>query len=409
MLVNQAFKYELKPNNRQVGLFMKNCGVARFAWNWGLARRIELYRTKEGKERFTTDFAQHKELVAIKKSEFPWMYEASKCAPQEALRNLDKAYSNFYRGLKGSKKIGLPKFRKKGVYDSFSLTGAIKTISNAVHLPRIGMVRTKESSSKFKGRILSATVSREANRWYCSLCVEVDRVESNSITDEVVGIDLGLNEFAVISNGKEYKHIDAPKPLKKVLSKAKRLSKQQSRKQKGSNNRKKANLRLAMQHRKVKNIRKDFLNKLTSELAKTKSVIVIEDLNVQGMQSKKRHLGRSVSDVSWGEFRRQLEYKTLWYGSRLIKYPRFEPSSKKCSKCGAINQDLELSDRIWICQNCGATHDRDENASDVLRDYGLKILATESSSGSNACGECVSPILNKAVLVEAGSKRVHDK
>lgn len=404
MLINQAFKYELNPNDRQAGLLIKHCGVARFAWNWGLARRIELYKTKEGKERFTTAITQHKELNALKKSEFSWMYEASKCAPQEALRNLDKAYSNFYRGLREHKKVGFPKFKKKGAHDSFRLNGSVTIVGNAIQLPRIGIVRTKEHTSKFKGRILSATVSREANRWYCSLSVEVDRVETQPITGEVVGIDLGLSEFAVISDGKGYRHIDAPKPLKKVLAKAKRLSKQQSRKQKGSSNRKKANLRLAMQHRKVKNIRKDFLNKLTTELAKAKSVIVIEDLNVKGMQSKKRHLGRSISDVSWGEFRRQLEYKTLWYGSRLIEIPRFEPSSKRCSKCGVINQDLELSDRIWICQNCGTTHDRDENASDNIRDYGLKILATESSSGSNACGESVSPILNKAVLVEAGSK-----
>lgn len=406
MLINQAFKYELNPNDKQVGLLIKHCGVARFAWNWGLARRVELYRTKEGKERFTTAITQHKELNILKKSEFPWMYEASKCAPQEALRNLDKAYANFYRGRKKHEPIGLPKFKKRGVHDSFNLNGSVRIVGNSVQLPRIGMVRTKESTTKFKGRILSATVSREANRWYCSLGVEVNRVETQPITGEVVGIDLGLSEFAVISNGKEYRYIDAPKPLKKVLAKVKRLSRQQSRKQKGSNNRRKSNLLLAMQHRKVKNIRKDFINKITTELAKTKSVIVIEDLNVQGMQSKKRHLGRSISDVSWGEFRRQLEYKTVWYGSRLIKYPRFEPSSKKCSKCGAINQDLELSDRIWICQNCGTTHDRDENASDILRGYGLKILATESSSGSNACGESVSPILNKAVLVEAGSKRV---
>jgi len=406
MLINQAFKYELNPNDKQDRLLIKHCGVARFAWNWGLARRIELYKNEEGKERFTNAITQHKELNALKKSEFSWMYDVSKCAPQGALRNLDRAYSNFYCGLKGSKKVGLPKFRKKGVHDSFNLNGSVRIVGNSVQLPRIGMVRTKESTSKFKGRILSATVSREANRWYCSLGVEVDRVETQPITREVVGIDLGLSEFAVISDGKGYRHIDAPKPLKKVLVKAKRLSKQQSRKQKSSSNRKKANLRLAMQHRKVKNIRKDFLNKLTSELAKTKSVIVIEDLNVQGMQNKKRHLGRSIADVSWGEFRRQLEYKTVWYGSRLIKYPRFEPSSKKCSKCGAINAELKLSDRIWICQNCGYTHDRDENASDNLRDYGLKILSTESSSGSNACGESVSPILNKAVLAEAGSKRV---
>lgn len=407
VLVNKAFRYELKPNNSQIGLLVKHCGAARFAWNWGLARRIELYRTKDGKERFTNAITQHRELNNLKKNELSWMYESSKCAPQESLRNLDKAYSNFCRGLKEHKNVGLPKFKKKGVHDSFSLNGSVRIIGNAIQLPRIGMVRTKEPTSKFKGRILSSTVSREANRWFCSLVVELNRGEPNPIIGDVVGIDLGLSEFAVISNGKGYRHIDAPKPLKQALVKVKRLSKQQSRKQKGSNNRKKTNLRLDTQHRRVKNIRKDFLNKVTSELAKTKSVIVIEDLNVQGMQNKRRHLGRSISDVGWGEFRRQLEYKTVWYGSRLIKIPRFEPSSKMCSKCMAINSKLTLRDRVWICENCGTTHDRDENASDNIRNYGLKILTTESSSGSNACGEDVRPI--EAVIEEAGSKRISCK
>jgi putative transposase len=409
VIVNQAFKYELKPNNKQVGLFIKNCGVSRFAWNWGLARRIELYKNQEGQARFITAFTQHKELVVLKKSEFSWMYEVSKNVPHESLRNLDKAYLRFCRGFKEHKNIGFPKFKKKGEHDSFTLRGAVKVICNAVQLPRIGIVRTKESTSKLKGRILSATISREANRWHCSLNVEVDRDEPKLVVGEVVGIDLGLNNFVVISNGKEYKHLDAPNPLRKALVKIRRLNRQQSRKQKGSSNCKKASLRLAMRHRKVKNIRKDFLNKLTTELTKTKSVIVIEDLNVKGMQNKKVHLGTPIKDAGWGEFRRQLERKAVWHGSRLIKIPRFEPSSKRCSKCGELNQDLELSDRIWICQNCGATHDRDENASDNIRNYGLKILATESSSGSNACGESVSPILNKAVLIEAGSKHIYDK
>jgi putative transposase len=410
MKVNQAYRYELKPNNRQVGLLVKHCGVARFAWNWGLAKRKELYKTKEGQERYTSAMTQDKELNTLKKSEFPWMYEVSKCAPQEALRNLDVAYKNMFRRIKNhEKEIGMPKFKRKGDHDSFCITHPTKVSENGIKLSRIGWIRTKESTNKLCGRILFATVSREADRWYCSLSVEINRLGIEPITNEIAGIDLGLTDFAVISNGVGYEHIKAPKPLKKRLKKVKRLNKQQSRKQKGSNNRKKANLRIARQYRKIRNIRKDFVSKLTSELAKTKSVIVIEDLNVKGMQNKKRHLGRSISDVGWGEFRKQLEYKTEWYGSRLIKTPRFEPSSKMCSKCGAINNELKLSDRIWICENCGTTHDRDENSSDNIRNYGLKILSTESSSGSNACGEDVRPQLVGAVLSESGSKRISCK
>lgn len=409
MIVNQAYKYELKPNNKQVGLLLKHCGVARFAWNWGLARRKELYKTQTGDNRYTNSIEQHRELNALKKSEFQWMYEVSKCAPHQALRDLDKAYSNFYRGHKTGEKIGLPKFKKKGTHDSYGLWGIIRIANNSILLPRIGLVRTKESTNKFHGNITTATISRIADRWYCSLCVKVDREISTPITNDIVGIDLGLHDFATISNGYEYKHIKAPKPLSKELSKLQKLQRKQSHKQLNSKNRIKSNLKIAKHHHRIQNIRRDFINKLTSELTKTKSVIIIEDLNIKGMQNKKRHLGRSISDVGWGEFRRQLEYKSIWYGSQLINIPRFEPTSKICSNCKSKKHELKLSERIWICENCGTTHDRDENASDNIRNYGLKILATESSSGSNACGESIRPLFVEAILNESGSKHIYVK
>lgn len=406
MITNQAYRYELKPSNRQAGLLLKHCGVARFAWNWALARRQELYKTKEGKERFTNAISQHRELNAMKKSEHPWMYEVSKCAPQEALRDLDRAYANFYRGQKNHEDIGKPKFKKKGVHDSFRLSGAISLDDNLIQLPRMGKIRTKESTAKFSGRILSATVSRDADRWYCALCVEVKRAKPQPIIGDIVGIDLGLNSFAVISNGKEYEHKEAPKPLKKRLKKLQRLSRQQSRRQKKSQNRKKANLALARCHRRVRNIRKDFLNKLTTELAKTKPVIVIEDLAVKNMV-RNRHLARSIVDVGWGEFRRMLEYKTRWYGSNLVVIGRFEPTSKLCSGCGVINKELTLNDRTWVCMACGVVHERDENAAKNIRSLGIKKLDTESySSEINACGVGVRPLVMEAVHGETRSKHV---
>ena len=329
----------------------------------------------------------------------------SKSAPKEALANLDRAYKNFIRGIKNHENVGMPKFKKKGIHDSFRLTGAVGIEGKMVALPRIGLVRIKESVIKLNGRILSATISRDADRWFCSLCVEVDKPEPVPVNGDIIGIDLGLNSFAVISNGDEYTNIESPKPLKKRLVKLQRLGRQQSRKLKNSHNRKKANLRLARCYRKVKNTRKDFLNKLTTSLAKTKSVIVIEDLAVKNMV-RNRHLARSISDVGWGEFRRQLIYKTVWYGSKLIIVPRFEPSSKTCHACGAINDKLQLSDRSWVCMNCGTLHDRDENASDNIRNYGLKTLTTEGSSGSNACGVGVIPQVIEVVHNEAGSKHL---
>jgi putative transposase len=391
VLVNQAFRYELKPNNEQIGLLNKSCGVARFAWNWALGRRIEQYQNNTDKERFTDAIKQHKELNALKKSEFPWMYDVSKCAPQEALRNLDAAFKNMYRRIKNhDKRKGFPKFKKKGQHDSFSLNGSVKVVGEYIQLPRIGYVRTKEPLYKFKGRILGVTVSKEADRWYCSLSVEVDRIISKSTSDEIIGIDLGLKDFAVITNGEGFDYKQAPKPHKKRLEKNKLLHRQLDKKQKGSNNRKKAQLRLSRNYRNIRNERKDSLNKLTTELAKTKSVIVIEDLNVKGMMGNHK-LARSISDVSWGDFHRQLEYKTVWYGSKLIKIDRFFPSSKMCSKCGEINKDLDLSQRTWICPHCGAILNRDENAATNIRNEGIRILNTESNSGIYACGESVRP------------------
>ena len=415
MLIKQAFRYELRPNNEQRGLLVRHCGVARFAWNWALAHRIELYRTREGKERYTSAITQHRELNALKKTEFPWMYEVSKCAPQEALRDLDQAYANMFRRIKENrearkrgekaKKIGRPRFKKKGVHDSFTLTGSIKVGEKSIQLPRLGVIRTKERTSKFRGQILSATVSREADRWYCSLGVSYSRPDPQPVIGEIVGIDLGLNSFVVIYDGHEFDKKDAPKPLKNRLKRLQRLSKQQSRKQKKSQNRKNANLALARCHRRVKNVRKDFLNKLTTELAKTKPVICIEDLAVKNMV-RNRRLARSIADVGWGDFRRQLEYKTLWHGSRLVVIPRFEPSSKTCHACGTINDALELSDRKWICQSCGAFHDRDENAAVNIRNCGIRLLSTGSSSGIEACGVDVRPRYVGATYEEAGRKRV---
>lgn len=409
MLIKQAFKYEVRPNNKQVGLLVKHCGVARFAWNWALARRIELYKTMEGKERYTSAITQHRELNALKKTEFPWMYEVSKCAPQEALRDLDQAYANMFRRIRNhEKKIGRPKFKKKGTRDSFTLNGTIKVAGNSILLPRLGIIRTKESTAKLKGRILSATVSREADRWYCSLGVSCDRPNPQPIIGEIVGIDLGISCFGTVSNGVAIEELCSPKPLRKHIRKVQRYNRYLSRKQKGSKNRKKVQLKLARLYRRIKNTRRQFLSYESTKLAKTKSVICVEDLNVKGMMRNHR-LARSIGDEGWGTFVRQLEYKAVWYGSRLLKVPRFEPTSKRCSACGSINQELTLSDRQWICKSCGALHDRDANAAHNIRACGISLLHTESSSEINACGVDVRPPVMEATHDEAGNKHVHCK
>lgn len=358
MKINRAYRYELDPNREQRVLLAKHAGAARFAYNWGLARRIELYQ-QTGKS--PNAIEQHRELNRLKKTQFPWMYEVSKCAPQEALRDLDMAFRNFFRGLKEGRKIGYPKFKKKGRHDSFRLTGTIKVLDLAVQLPRLGTIRLKEHP-QVQGRILSATVSREADRWFLSLTVEAEIPDPVPVDGPACGIDVGLNLFAtIVTEDGVVEKVEAPKPLQRYLRILRRRQRQHSRKQKGSHNRKKSALRVARLHRRIRNIRLDFLHKLSTHLAKTKRVIVVEDLRVTGLLRNDR-LARHIADAGWGEFRRMLEYKTQWYGSSLIVANRYFPSSKTCSACGHGMDKMPLHIREWTCPACGMDHDRDVNA-----------------------------------------------
>ena len=385
MLIKKAYRYELKPNVSQALLLAKHAGAARFAYNWALNLRIEMYE-KEKKQ--TNAISQHKLLNTLKSTHFPWMYEVSKCAPQEALRDLDQAFSHFFKGLKSGKPVGFPKFRKKSRRESFRLTGTIKIENKEIQLPRLGKIKLKEKS-KVKGKILSATVSKEADRWYVSLLVETERQVPIRKEKESIGIDVGLHFFAALSNGD--KHF-SPKPLAKKLKRLKTRSKQHSRKILGSKNRQKAALKLARLHRKIRNTRQDFLHKLSTHLAKTKSEIIIEDLDIKGMLNK-FNLNKSIHDASFSEFRRQLTYKTEWYGSKLIVAPRFYPSTKTCSVCASIMEEIPLALRKWQCPHCRTLHDRDINAAKNL----LKF-STGSSPGIYACGD--TSTRNKLKLVD---------
>ncbi|MFX1510887.1 MAG: RNA-guided endonuclease InsQ/TnpB family protein [Promethearchaeota archaeon] len=375
MLVYQAYRYELDPNNRQRTHMAKHAGCARFAYNWGLVERIRRYETKKGKERFTNSIEQHKELNQLKLSKFPWMYEVSKCAPQAALQDLEKAFHNFRRGLKNRTRIGFPKFKKKGVNDSFRLEGTIKVIGKVIQLPRLGKIRLKEIPA-ISGRILNATVSRKADRWFVSICVKQERVNPSPVLGPKIGVDLGIHSLATLSNGIAYEN---PRALASKLRKLKKLSRQVSRKSRGSRNRRKAVIRLAKLHWRISNIRKDVLHKITSYLAKNHNQIMIEDLCVKGL-IKNRSLSRAITDVGFFEFRRQLEYKTKWYGSELIVAPRFFPSSKRCSSCGFTKKELSLYTRYFRCEVCGLELNRDLNAA-------INLVAAGWAETENACLE----------------------
>jgi putative transposase len=406
--VRQAFRFELDPNQKARVALAKHIGAARFAYNWGLARLKEAL--EQGRP-LPSAIQLHKEWNRWKRENATWWVEVSKCAPQEAFRDLERAVRNWREG-----RANFPRFkRKKSLDDNKArLTGSIRVTPRHVKLPRIGKVRTKERTDKLleliqagKARILSATISREADRWFVSLTCVVERPDPEPrevrSPEDTVGVDLGLESFITLSDGTK---VEAPKPLKKALRLLERRSRQLSRKQKFSQNFRKASLRLARLHRRVRNIRRDFLHKVTTWLAKTKSVIVVEDLNVRGM-SQNGHLSQAIYDASWGMFRRMLEYKCAWYGAKLILVPQDFPSTKTCSHCGEVGPPLPLSQRVFRCEACGLEIDRDWNAALNLWQYGLAHLTgpTGSSLGSNACGEgrlqgnCPVP------LVEAGSNR----
>src|SRR5258707_5699506 len=317
--VTRAYKTELDLTDRQVTAGKGHGGGRGFAKNGGWPGKKEAY-TVTGKTRSAINL--HRELNALKKTELPWMYAVSKCAPQEALRNLDNAFAHFHRRCKLKQegkwrgKVGYPqrKTKKQGV-GSFRLTGAIAIFPTAIQLPRLGRLRLKERGYlPLSGiKVLSATVTEQAGHWYVSIQVEQEQtVPVNN--GPTVGVDLGVKTLATLSAGTVFPN---PRHLKRRLKKLKRLQRAVSRRKKGSQNRKKAVRTLGKEYRKVGNQRANTVHQFTSRLAKTKSVVVIEDLNVSGML-KNHHLSQAISDVGFAEFRRQLTYEAAWYGSRFI-------------------------------------------------------------------------------------------
>ncbi|GCE23325.1 RNA-guided endonuclease InsQ/TnpB family protein [Dictyobacter kobayashii] len=370
-LIVRGYKTELKLNNAQRTACLKHAGAARYAYNWGLRRYQE---EREAGRKAPNAMSLHKELNALKQTELHWMYEVSKAAPQESLRDLEKAFRNFWKRCQKKKqgtfrgKLGFPRFKsKKRGIGSFRLTGTIHIGKDWVQLPRLGKLRLKEQGYlPTKGvHILSATVSERAGRWYVSVQVEEEHAEPGIALGETIGIDVGIKAMATLSDGRVFRN---PKALGSHLKHLKRLCRQHARKQPGSKHRQKAARKLARLHAHIANLRKDTLHQVTSLIvAKTKpdqerpTCIVLEDLQVSGMV-KNRKLSRAIVDVGFAEFRQQLDYKAKQAGSLIYTVSRWEPSSKTCSWCGWIDEDLTLSDRLFQCKECGYVIDRDLNA-----------------------------------------------
>ncbi len=374
MSEKQGYRAELDLNNEQITLARKHCGAARYAYNYGLRRKQQAYKAGE---KMPSAIDLHREINALKKTDIPWAYEVSKCAMQEALRDLDNAFKHFFRKValkkqgKHKGKCGYPKFKsKKKAIGGARFTGSIRVYPDAIQLPRMGLLRLKEHGYlPMNAHVGSATISEKAGRWYVSICVHEEQVEPLPATGPIIGIDLGIKTLATCSDGRTF---DNPKALRKKINALKRASRQHSRKKKGSQKRRYAQRKLAKMHARIANVRRDALNKATSALiAKTKpeserpSVIVLEDLHVSGML-KNRCLSRAIADVGLYEFRRQIEYKARDAGVVVQFVSRWFPSSKTCSNCGTVKEELSLSERMFVCECCGLSLDRDLNAARVL-------------------------------------------
>lgn len=388
----RAYKVQLNPNNTQISKMLMNCGAARWAFNYALSIKKEQF---DKKEKISNSIELHRKINKLKGTVvLPWAYNDgySKCSFQEALRDCDRAFQNFFtrckKKIKGKK--GFPKFKsKKGEKQSFRLTGTIKILDKHIQLPRLGKVRMMESDYiPTDCKILSATVSKRADKWFVSVQVEAPDIECSNAQNEVVGIDIGIKTLATCSDGKTYEN---PKALTKNLKKLKRKQKQLSRKKKGSKNYGKSKQKLAKLHYHISNIRKDCLHKITSDIIQKNNVIVLEDLKVSNMM-KNHCLAQAISDVSFYEFRRQIEYKAKWSDRKVIFADTFYASSKLCSCCGWKNLNLALADRVFECKICDNKMDRDFNAS-----RNLVKFYRESSSRINASGD------GSSLLVETPS------
>ena len=371
--MERAHKIRLNPTLEQEQYFRQAAGNARFAWNWALGIMREA-RKNQTTLPLVGDLKT--EFNRIKREQFPFMLETTKCAPEQAFADLRQALTNYFNDIKkrkngkrrkDGKRVGFPRFksRKRG-YGSFYLANDKFTVNGHwIRIPKLGWVNMTEPL-RFEGKIMGARISERAGYWFVSIQVQLPAPEQQ-VPERVIGVDLGIKSLAVDSAGEVFEN---QKHLAAAQKKLRRLNRWLARKQKGSQNWHKAKRKLARLHLRIANLRADATHKLTTRLAAKASIIALETLNVVGML-KNHTLARAISDAAFSEMVRQLGYKAV----QVVRVAPFYPSSKTCHACGHSNPDLTLADRVWTCPACGTVLDRDVNAARNIRDEGLRLIS----------------------------------